>query len=91
MFCLRRKTSNGSFQNTQLLGSSMGMYFQDRKLEFRIIGTIDDIFDSSIDVDEITSDEFILSYSNTSSISITNTDTTYNWIIDSPEQTFVEL
>ena len=87
MFCLRRKTSTGSFQNTQLLGSSMGMYFQDRKLEFRIIGTIDDIFD----VDEITSDEFILSYSNTSSISITNTDTTYNWIIDSPEQTFVEL
>ena len=87
MFCLRRKTSNGSFQNTQLLGSSIGMYSQDRKLEFRIIGTIDDIFD----VDEITSDEFILSYSNTSSISITNTDTTYNWIIDSPEQTFVEL
>ena len=91
MFCLRRKTSTGSFQNTQLLGSSMGMYFQDRKLEFRIIGTIDDIFDSSIDASEITSDEFILSYSNTSSISITNTDTTYNWIIDSPEQTFVEL
>ena len=91
MFCLRRKTSTGSFQNTQLLGSSMGMYFQDRKLEFRIIGTIDDIFDSSIDASEITSDEFILSYSNTSSISITNTNTTYNWIIDSPEQTFVEL
>ena len=91
MFCLRRKTSTGSFQNTQLLGSSMGMYFQDRKLEFRIIGTIDDIFDSSIDASEITSDEFILSYSNTSSISITNTDTTYNWIIDSPEQTFIKL
>ena len=87
MFCLRRKTSTGSFQNTQLLGSSIGMYSQDRKLEFRIIGTIDDIFDAS----EITSDEFILSYSNTSSISITNTNTTYNWLVDSPEQTFIKL
>lgn len=91
MFCLRRKTSNGTFQNTQLLGSSMGMYFLDRKLEFRILGTIDDIFDSSIDGTEITSDEFILSYSNSTSISITNTDTTYNWIVESPEQTFIKL
>ena len=89
MFCLRRKTSNSSFQDTQLLGSSMGMY-TNGKLEFRITGIIHDEF-NYVKVDNITTDEFILSYSNTSSISLTNTDTIINWFISSPEQIFIGI